>query len=116
MPWTWPHSGHLDKPATKPSNQHVLEMPTVTLRHPSTIPLLLDHSLARTRRSSAGRFTVEHLVCVLCTDTTPADQRLPEPPDRPSVHHPIPRTPQARARASAARTAPSPHVPAPPAA
>ena len=47
--------------------------------------------------------------------TTPADQHPPEPPDRASTRPSVPRTPQARPRASSARKSPPQHAPVPPA-
>ena len=88
----------LGQTSAKPFDQHVLELPTAALSHPSTIPSLLAHSTARSRRSSAGQFTAEHLVCVHCSTITPTDRHHPEPPDRHSTRHSAPTHPQARAR------------------
>ena len=103
MPWTWLPLGPHGQTGTKSSNQHVLELLPATLRHPSTIPLLLAHSPVRSCRSSAGQITVEHPACMHCITTTPTDRHHPEPPDRHSVHHSVPRTP---------RHAPVPPMPA----
>ena len=78
MPWTWPPPRPLGKPAPKPSDQHVLELPLATLRHPKSTPLhqgplpcphlpeLCRPTHCRTPRMRAR------------TRATPADQHPPE--------------------------------------
>ena len=89
--------------STKPENHHVLELPLATLRHPSTTPLLLAHSPARNRRSSAGQPHVEHLA------GTPA----PQPPQLTSACPSRPRPPRRAPRPPLTPLAPRPCLPHP---
>ena len=78
--------------STKPENHHVLELSLVTWKHHKPSPLLLAPPPARNCRCTAGRHSVEQLLCTAssapCRTTSPRPRRSRPPPDTPQRRRP----------------------------
>ena len=85
--------------STKPENHHVLELSLVTWKHHKPSPFLLAPPPTRNCRCTAGRHSVEQLLCTAssapCRTTSPRPRRSRPPPDtprrrRPAAPSPVP--------------------------